>query len=312
MAKEQNLPLNPAKISGLCGRLMCCLKYEQEQYVRFRKEAPAKGTPVSCSGGDGVVVGYNVLKDAITVRLEDGHSTDIKLCSCQCQADGCLLVVPEVGEPAGLIPFPEILGGIERLAVAETTAEEEFTIVEAEVVLGENGEPVEVIVAETSRRSRSRRGRGRRGGRNRPRDAAGEGGASLMAAQGAGAPGASATGGAGESGPAGGSARRHGQHPPRHPERHRGGTGGGQKVETPSGGADSGSGGAEGATGQAAGGTGSSSRPRRRRKLRRYNVDGSVMESSGGQGAGGSAGQPGDGASGGSTSQPGGGSGGGE
>ena len=44
MAKEQNLPLNPMKISGLCGRLMCCLKYEQEQYVRFRKEAPAKGT----------------------------------------------------------------------------------------------------------------------------------------------------------------------------------------------------------------------------------------------------------------------------
>ena len=45
MAKEQNLPLNPMKISGLCGRLMCCLKYEQDQYVAFRKEAPAKGTP---------------------------------------------------------------------------------------------------------------------------------------------------------------------------------------------------------------------------------------------------------------------------
>jgi len=309
MAKEQNLPLNPAKISGLCGRLMCCLKYEQDQYVRFRKEAPAKGTPVSTPGGDGVVVGYNVLKDAITVRLEDGHSTDIKICSCQCQADGCLLVVPEVGEPAGPIPFPEIFGGIERLAVDETAAEEEFTVVEAEVVLGENGEPVEVIVAETSRRSRSRRGRGRRGGRNRARIAAGEGGASGLAAEGAGAPGAGPTGGAAASGAAGASARRHGQHPPRHPERHRGGTGGGQKGETPSGSAEGAGGSAGAASGQAANGTGSSGRPRRRRKLRRYNVDGSVMEGGGDQAAGGSAGPPDGGASGGSTSEAGGGSG---
>jgi cell fate regulator YaaT (PSP1 superfamily) len=176
MAKEQNLPLNPAKISGLCGRLMCCLKYEQEQYVRFRKEAPAKGTPVSTPGGEGVVVGYNVLKDAIVVRLEDGHSTDIKICQCQCQADGCLLVVPpELDEPAELMGYPENLGAIRALVVADSVAEEELAVVEAEVVLDEHGEPVEIIVAETSRRSRSRRGRGRRGGKNRER-LPGEGG----------------------------------------------------------------------------------------------------------------------------------------
>ena len=106
MAKEQNLPLNPAKISGLCGRLMCCLKYEQEQYVRFRKESPPKGTPVQTPDGPGTIVGYNVLKDAITVRTEDGHNTDIKLCCCHCQDDGGLLFVPEPGEPAAA---PEIL-----------------------------------------------------------------------------------------------------------------------------------------------------------------------------------------------------------
>ena len=294
MAKEQNLPLNPAKISGLCGRLMCCLKYEQEQYVRFRKEAPAKGTPVSTPGGEGVVVGYNVLKDAITVRLEDGHSTDIKICSCQCQPDGCLLVVPEVGEPADPFGYPESLAAIETLAVAETAADEELAIVEAEVVLGENGEPVGVIVAETSRRSRSRRGRGRRGGRNRPHDAAGEGGVSGTAAE---------AGAAGGTGTAGGNARQHGQHPPRHPERHRGGTGSGQKGEAASGGSQNS--GADGAT--AGAGTGPNPRPRRRRKTRRYNVDGSLMESSGGQAADGPAGQP----SGGSPSQPSGGPGGG-
>ncbi len=72
MAKEQNLPLNPMKISGLCGRLMCCLKYEQEQYVSFRKEAPRRGTLVSCPQGEGVVAGYQVPKDSIVIKLEDG------------------------------------------------------------------------------------------------------------------------------------------------------------------------------------------------------------------------------------------------
>ncbi len=252
MAKEQNLPLNPAKISGLCGRLMCCLKYEQEQYVRFRKEAPAKGTPVSTPGGEGVVVGYNVLKDAITVRLEDGHSTDIKICSCQCQADGCLLVVPELEEPAELMGYPESLGAIRALVAADSVAEEELTVVEAEVVLGEDGEPVEIIVAETSRRSRSRRGRGRRGGRNRasmPGEGAPDG--AVEAVDGAGtAAGAEA-------------ARRHGHHPARHPERHRGGgagTSGGEAV-----GADGGS----GAGPEGPGASGSAGRSRRRRRSRR-------------------------------------------
>ena len=68
MAKEQNLPLNPMKISGLCGRLMCCLKYEQQQYVTFRKEAPNKGTPVTTERGNAVVIGYNVPKDASGFR----------------------------------------------------------------------------------------------------------------------------------------------------------------------------------------------------------------------------------------------------
>jgi cell fate regulator YaaT (PSP1 superfamily) len=284
MAKEQNLPLNPAKISGLCGRLMCCLKYEQEQYVRFRKEAPAKGTPVSTPGGEGVVVGYNVLKDAITVRLEDGHNTDIKICCCQCQADGGLLVVPELGEPA---PPPEYMLPVSemgRLPVAETAADEELAIFEAEVVLGEDGQPLEVIVAET-RRSRSRRGRGRRGGRGRGLTAGEDG---------TGGPGGETAGpesgtGAGATGEAG--ARRHGHHPPqRHPERHRGGGAIGQKTEggagtdgqagAPGGGA-SGTGG-EGGPQAGTGSSGSAGRRRRRRSRRP------------GGGEGGGNGRPGD------------------
>jgi len=163
MAKEQNLPLNPMKISGLCGRLMCCLKYEQDQYVRFRKEAPPKGTAVSTPAGDGVIVGYNVPRDAITVRFEDGSYTDIRLSGCQCREGGGLMLVPEVEEPL-FAPVLEDTSGLEALMAEECTPDV-LAVVEAEVITGKNGEAVEIIVAESSRRSRSRRGRGRRGGK---------------------------------------------------------------------------------------------------------------------------------------------------
>jgi cell fate regulator YaaT (PSP1 superfamily) len=89
MAKEQHLPLNPMKISGLCGRLMCCLKYEQEQYVCFRKEAPSRGTQVQTDVGDGVVVGYQVPKDALTLRFEDGSYGDVPIDGCSCGGAPC-------------------------------------------------------------------------------------------------------------------------------------------------------------------------------------------------------------------------------
>jgi cell fate regulator YaaT (PSP1 superfamily) len=285
MAKEQNLPLNPAKISGLCGRLMCCLKYEQEQYVRFRKEAPPKGTPVATPDGQGAVVGYNVLKDSIVVRLEDGHTSDVKLCCCQCQADGGLLFVPEPDEvPAGM-EFPEIAGGIHRLAAAEADADEELAVFEAEVVLGEDGQPVDVIVAETSRRSR-RRGRGRRGGRNR---AAGEGGAPGEAgASGEQAAAGASRPGGGEGVNREGGVRHQGQHPQRHPERHRGGVPG-HKPEGEAGGEHGRprgpEGGAEG--GQEGTGSGAGTGTRRRRRRRRPGGGGAGGSGGGESGSGG-------------------------
>lgn len=110
MAKEQHLPLNPMKISGLCGRLMCCLKYEQEQYVCFRKEAPSRGTQVQTEVGTGVVVGYQVPKDALTLRFEDGSYGDVPIDGCSCGGAQCrksatseaAAVVPSItGSPAG-------------------------------------------------------------------------------------------------------------------------------------------------------------------------------------------------------------------
>lgn len=80
MAKEQNLPLNPMKISGVCGRLMCCLRYEYEVYKDFRGRAPKKGTIVETSLGQGKIVDYNVPKEQVTVALENGMLKQIPLC----------------------------------------------------------------------------------------------------------------------------------------------------------------------------------------------------------------------------------------
>jgi cell fate regulator YaaT (PSP1 superfamily) len=72
MAKDQDLPLNPAKISGVCGRLLCCLSYEHEQYVEMRAALPRKGTWVQTPDGPGEVIGQNVLKQEVIVQLTTG------------------------------------------------------------------------------------------------------------------------------------------------------------------------------------------------------------------------------------------------
>ncbi len=71
MAKAQNLSLNPTKISGVCGRLMCCLGYEHEIYERFRKGLPKVGRVVVINKGQGVVTKHNALAETVSVRLED-------------------------------------------------------------------------------------------------------------------------------------------------------------------------------------------------------------------------------------------------
>lgn len=74
MARDQDLPLNPLRISGACGRLMCCLKYEHPLYEDFRRRAPGHGACVETEVGPGRVVGHSVPEDAVVVRLdEDGR-----------------------------------------------------------------------------------------------------------------------------------------------------------------------------------------------------------------------------------------------
>lgn len=82
MAKEQNLSLNPTKISGICGRLMCCLNYEQETYEGIRKRLPKVGSIVDTCYGKGEVISNSVVKEAVKVKvnLKDGED-DIKVVS---------------------------------------------------------------------------------------------------------------------------------------------------------------------------------------------------------------------------------------
>ncbi len=79
MAKVQGLPLNPSKISGLCGRLMCCLGYEYKSYEGYCKGMPKVGKEIKTSFGKGRVVEVNLLKRIVTVNLGEGKIKQIKI-----------------------------------------------------------------------------------------------------------------------------------------------------------------------------------------------------------------------------------------
>ena len=78
MAKEQNMSLNPSKISGNCGRLMCCLKYEQEVYEEKLAKLPNVGAIVKTPEGKGEVEGIETLKEVVKVKIKDGEIFKIK------------------------------------------------------------------------------------------------------------------------------------------------------------------------------------------------------------------------------------------
>src|SRR6476469_9643778 len=69
MAKDQDLPLNPVKVSGVCGRLLCCLSYEHEQYLEIKAELPRRGAWVQTPDGPGEVVTVNVVRETVIVEL---------------------------------------------------------------------------------------------------------------------------------------------------------------------------------------------------------------------------------------------------
>ena len=77
MAKNQGLHLNPGKISGLCGRLMCCLEYENDYYAEVYKKMPKLGGTVGTPEGDGIVIGNDMLKLISKVKITKGDGSEI-------------------------------------------------------------------------------------------------------------------------------------------------------------------------------------------------------------------------------------------
>ncbi|MBQ3135047.1 MAG: stage 0 sporulation family protein [Oscillospiraceae bacterium] len=116
MAKTQNLSLNPTKISGTCGRLMCCLKYEQDAYEDLVKHAPKAESFVETPDGVGTVCNVNLLRQKVNVRLEDDPETP----RCYHNCEICVVRSGKGKRPEGYVaPPPEELAKRRRVADPE-------------------------------------------------------------------------------------------------------------------------------------------------------------------------------------------------
>ena len=94
MAKHQGLAPNPSKLTGMCGKLKCCLSYEHAVYAEQRKGLPKLGSAVECPKGTGKIVGHNVLKRECIIRLYGGAG------EARCSCDECKKLTPEERDAA--------------------------------------------------------------------------------------------------------------------------------------------------------------------------------------------------------------------
>lgn len=152
MAKMQSMSLNPSKISGSCGRLMCCLRYEQEAYEELVKNVPKQGAFVETPTGYGIVTQVNLLRQLVKVKL-DGEGEDTMRTYRAVE----VATVPG-GRPKDGEPLPSVLKYVPA-PEPEEEPEDEWAIPEMIV-----SEPMEEK-PENAKRNRNRRNR--RGGKNR-------------------------------------------------------------------------------------------------------------------------------------------------
>ncbi len=151
MAKEQNLSLNPTKISGVCGRLMCCLKYEQDHYEQARKKMPRIGREVSTPDGIGTVTDLNILKETVQVRITRGDDSETKIFSLSdiSREDGTPNMKPQqVGQS------PEATA--ERIFNEESDNESETVLQEEDLP---DMRPAQVNIPPQSKQNRRNNGR---------------------------------------------------------------------------------------------------------------------------------------------------------
>jgi cell fate regulator YaaT (PSP1 superfamily) len=173
VAKDQRLSLNPSQISGACGRLMCCLRYEHEFYVQSRKRFPKEGKVVRTAKGEEKVIANDIFRERVTLRGEDGEQRTLSLAELQVETAGIgvPLTVAQLASAATIAAEETDDAVIEdrELAQASDDADASDTDDDSEDV----SEPVEDSApsagdAERTEKKPHRR-RGRRGGRrNRP------------------------------------------------------------------------------------------------------------------------------------------------
>src|SRR6476661_2492756 len=109
VAKDQRLSLNPSQISGACGRLMCCLRYEHEFYVQSRKRFPKEGKVLRTSKGEEKVVANDIFRERVTLRSVEGEMRLITLVELRAEVDAAGGVFPAVATtPADSMPTREI------------------------------------------------------------------------------------------------------------------------------------------------------------------------------------------------------------
>lgn len=154
MAKEQELPLNPGKISGVCGRLLCCLTYEYEAYRELRGNLPKVGTRLSTPAGEAKIAGINVPKQTVTLLLTESMTTyEIPVLDLQLQYG-------TVVRPAELVE-----------AVETPLRREEEARIRGEPTAAEAPAAAEAAPERPPAERPKRRRRGRRGGRRSSRRA---------------------------------------------------------------------------------------------------------------------------------------------
>ena len=186
VAKDQRLSLNPSQISGACGRLMCCLRYEHEFYVQSRKRFPKEGKIIKTKLGYQKVIANDIFRDRVTLRGEDGEQRTIELAELRDEADAVGFALPISAAP----PPPleeEIDEGlmVEDVVIADSVVivepstdeddeededdgDEEDSLSSGPAVEPSGGQGVQQP-SDGEPQRRPRRRRGRRGGRrNRP------------------------------------------------------------------------------------------------------------------------------------------------
>jgi len=177
VAKDQRLSLNPAQISGACGRLMCCLRYEHDFYVASRKRFPKEGKVVLTAKGEEKVLTIDIFKERVTLRSNEGESRILSLADFNrevAQAGGKIATADVVEEENGDTTFdisPELLYTTEhelpqlRDTIVMESAGDPVAMGNGGDGNGNGGEKSDATRAGDRDDSGARRRRGRRGGR---------------------------------------------------------------------------------------------------------------------------------------------------